>query len=573
MSLVSMTLVWVSAAVTVMVALGSAVLLGRREGRLRRSTAVVSVLLTATLLLVTLGASANVRMGWFTTTGDIWRTLTDQRGADSGADVVPLPAPGSGGAPVPSSDPESGSEGPDGTDSPDGTDGPDVAPGNPDAATSDRADAPLPDSLSAHPGSAEWTTTFTRDTRQGAWRGQVRGSASGLERSVTVWTPPGYSTSSRTTYDVVVFLHGFPGSDSGVTKALGVDATIRDLMDRGELPPTIFVVADLSMGGLPPDCVDIQGRPAVETFLTQDLVRSIRTNFPNVSGVRSGWLIGGVSAGAYCAPVLYMRHQDQFWGAVAMSGYDAPELGSLSRADRSVRDAFTISRMVARRDRPVARLWLSGTTNDQDSLVLMDRTSHAGGPGDDIGTDVDPSGGHSWRTWKEQFPLALQWWARGVAAGQGKTMEGAVGPGAAGQGAAGQGSGQAGGVPSGSEQAARAQSGAQSGRATPSISRSPYTAPPPAGERSGFARAFALDGWGTLVGSLLLVLGLLAGLVRVGPLTAWRGRGRVPGHLLRLVGVAVVCAMTCVCVIIIANRPQGYFASWSDLFANWGMFF
>jgi len=75
------------------------------------------------------------------------------------------------------------------------------------------------------------------------------------------------------------------------------------------------------------------------------------------------------------------------------------------------------------------------------------------------------------------------------------------------------------------------------------------------------------------VASVLLVLGLVAGLVRVGPLTAWPGRGRVPGYLLRVLGVAGVGAVTCVCVIIIANRPQGFFSSWSDLLANWGMFF
>lgn len=554
MSLVSMTLVCACAGVTLAAALAAAVLLGRREGRLRRTSAVVSVLLTATLLLGTLAASANVRMGWFTTTGDIWRTLTGAHGEDEGLGVVPLPAPGAGSAPGGSTESGSGSGGA-GSDGPDGA-GP--ASGSSDTALSDRADAPLPASLSAHPGSPEWTTSFTRDTTRGVWRGLVRGPASGLERSVTVWTPPGYSSSSTTTYDVVLFMHGFPGSDSGVVKALGVDATIRDLMAEGDLPPTIFVVADLSMGGLPPDCVDIRGRPAVETFLTQDLVQSIRTNFPHVSGLRSGWLIGGVSAGAYCAPVLYLRHQDQFWGAATLSGYDAPELGSLSRADRGVRDEFTISRMVAGRDRPAVRLWLSGTTNDEDSLVLMDRASHAGRPGDDIVTHVDASGGHSWRTWEQQFPLALQWWARGVAAGQGS----------AGEGITAGGNGQ-----SGSADPGTAQSGTRTGEPAPSVSRSPYTAPPPVGEQSGFARAFALDGGGTLVASVLLVLGLVAGLVRVGPLTAWPGRGRVPGYLLRVLGVAGVGAVTCVCVIIIANRPQGFFSSWSDLLANWGMFF
>ncbi|MGO3797490.1 MAG: alpha/beta hydrolase [Pauljensenia sp.] len=506
MNLVSTHLVWACAAVTLMVALVAAVLLGRREGRLRRTAALVSVLLTATLLLVTLGASANARMGWFKTTGDIWRTLSDHQGAESGLDVVPLPGPSASGGAA--------------------------------SAAGDGSDTPLPDSLSAHPGSAEWTTAFSWNPTENAWRAQVNGPASGLDRSVTVWTSPGYSPSSATTYDVVVFLHGFPGSDSGVIKALDVDSAIRGLTDQGDLEPTIFVVADLSMGGAPPNCVDIQGQPAVETFVTQDLVQSIRTNFPNVSGMRSGWLIAGVSAGAYCAPVLYLRHQDQFWGAVGMSGYDNPQLGALSAASQSVKDSFTISTMIADRDRQGANLWLSGTGNDPDSMTLLDKSVRAAGGDDDITTYVDPAGGHSWSTWSKQFPLALKWWEQ-------KDLDGAA----------------TGGV----LQSGAAQSGgSQSGATEPSSASSIL---------SGLARAFALDGWGTLVGSLLLFAGLLVGLVRVGPLTAWRGRGRVPGYLFRLLGLAVVSAVMCVCVIIIANRPQGFFSSWSDLFGNWSMFF
>lgn len=500
MNLVSMHLVWACAALTVLACVGSAVLVGRQRGRLHRGAAVVSVLVAATLLLGTLAGSANVRMGWFKSAGDVWRAVSG--GDDSQSAVVPLPAPESSA---------------------------------PTAAAGSGAgeDVPLPSSLAAHPGDPAWTTTFSRVEDEGVWRAQVSGPASGLQRSVTVWTPPGYSPTSSTTYDVVVFLHGFPGSDTGVVKAMGVEETFTKMSQSGEMPPAIFVVADLSMSGAPPNCVDIKGQPAVETFLTQDLVQSIRTNFPNTSGMRSGWLLSGISAGAYCAPVLYLRHQDQFWGAVGMSGYDDPELGSLSVAEESVRRSYTISRMLQDRNRTPARLWLAGTTNDPDSTAMLDKVSQAAGAEDDIVTYVDATGGHSWTTWAQQFPLGLAWWSQGGSTG--KTVAGPL------------------------------QSGAgRSGDDAPGQSNSFL---------SGVAHAFAIDGWGTQVGSVLLALGLLAGLVLAGPRTVWLGRMRPLGFLLRLMGVVLVSAAVCVSVMVLANGPQGFFSSWTDLVENWGMFF
>lgn len=275
------------------------------------------------------------------------------------------------------------------------------------------ADKTLPASVAAHPGDARWMTTFTHDTGDDTWHADVAGPGSGLTRSVTVWTPADYSPTSSTTYDVIVFNHGFPGSDSGVVKSLGVEDTITSLVGKGLMRPTIFVVADLSMGGMEPNCVDVRDQPQVETFLTRDLVSSIRTNFPNVSDLRSGWVIAGISAGGYCAPVLYMRHQDVFSAGIGMSGYDAPELGALSHASEATRARFTMSDMVAASGSQPLHLYLTATTNDSDALHWVNAVAAKARPHDQITTVVDSTGGHGWRTWKEQFPAALRWWADG----------------------------------------------------------------------------------------------------------------------------------------------------------------
>lgn len=508
MSLISVPLVLCAAVLTAGSAVLAAVLLGRSGGRLPRLRATLAVVLTSVLMLGSLALSGNERMGWFKTTGDLWHAVAGDGGVAQSGTVDVLPPPG--------------------------------GDGERDAA--EDVHGALPARLAAHPGDPTWQADFERDEKEDAWRAEVTGPASGLQRSVTVWTPPDYSQTSQTTYDVVLFIHGFPGSDSGVVKSLGVSSTLTSLADAQLIHPTLFVVADLSMGGDAPDCVDVQGRPAVETFLTQDLVQSIRTNFPNVSGQRSGWAISGISAGAYCAPVLYMRHQDQFWGALSMSGYDTPELGSLSQADARLRATLDVSAMVADHDRPPARMWLSGTDNDADSMALLNGVTQSSMPGDDIVTYVDPTGGHSWVTWANQFPHAMKWWGRSVATGGDSTSAAS----------------QSGGAQSG---------GAQSGGGEESRVKPAHSA-----FVDWLGVTFSLAGWGTLVVSLAGLVLVVWALVHLGPRTAWGGRGRIAGFVLRLAAVGAVAGLACLCVLIVINRPTGFFSSWSDLFSNWGMF-
>ena len=55
------------------------------------------------------------------------------------------------------------------------------------------------------------------------------------------------------------------------------------------------------------DCADIEGRPAVYTWSAHEIPAFIRHNFPNTSDKRDAWMLGGFSAGAYCAVWTAMR--------------------------------------------------------------------------------------------------------------------------------------------------------------------------------------------------------------------------------------------------------------------------
>lgn len=489
-----------------------------------------------------------------------------------------------------------------------------VEPGD-EAQSGYSAGQALPADVAAHPGDPQWMTTFTHDEDADTWHADVKGPASGLDRSVTVWTPAGYSPNSSTTYDVIVFSHGFPGSDSGVVKSLGVEDTITSLMDRGVIRPTIFVVADLSMGGREPNCVDVRGEPQVETFLTKDLVSSIRTNFPNVSGLRSGWVIAGISAGGYCAPVLYMRHQDEFSAAIGMSGYDPPELGALSHADEATQARFTVSNMVSASGKAGLRLYLTATSNDTDALHWVNAVAAKARPQDQVTTVVDSTGGHGWRTWKEQFPAALQWWARGAGArGEHSARETtsshtgtALRPGAGVRSGLvpfpheSLGSGSA-VLPGGDSQTAAPQTGAGSQTSSVGEATSDSVAP------------WALTGWLSVVVLVLVSLVAVwvvpgvalrtAGIPVPGGSTGRGGHSRKPrrsrptdaahtdvpgragtpagvgfhggravvGYVLRVLLVVLTGFLLFLTAVVILNLQEGFFSDWTDLFLNWHMF-
>ncbi len=466
-------------------------LVGRRRSAWVLLTNVLALGVTCVLTTSALGLASNRQMGWVKSSNDLWALATGGT-PDSGAAITV--------------DDSSVSE----------------APASEDGA--------LPDSVAAHPGDSVWQAGFTYDASTSEWHASVAGPASGLDRSVRVWTPSDYSPTSSTTYNVVVFIHGYPGSDEGAASSLGVATAVQQLQAAGQLGPTIFVVADLSMSGQEPDCVDIDGHSAVETYVTRDLISSIRTNFPNVSSVRSGWSLAGISAGGYCAPVLYMRHRDIFSAVMSLGGYDAPSLGALSRADNETKRQFTISQMISDATGSPLHMYFAGTTGDSASVALVEDVSAAARSGDDITTELDQSGGHSWGTWAGQFPAAMQWW---------------------------------------STTSAREASDAQSGGSTAAADDGSTLA------TSAASSPFALTGWATLVSSVLLSMVLIVGCLIVGPLTTRGNDGTNGGHplrrgySLRLVLVALAAVAMDLTGLMMINVDQGFFSSWADFAANW----
>ncbi|MDO5721925.1 MAG: alpha/beta hydrolase-fold protein [Actinomycetaceae bacterium] len=272
------------------------------------------------------------------------------------------------------------------------------------------------------PSSApEWKLNFAPFFSPHTQQAPFTGPESKVESSITVWLPEDYSPTDGKTYSVIEFLHGLPGSAKGVVEALDWENTYRELIEAGTIGPTIFVMPDLLSSQGEPQCRDLQGQPQMETWVTRDVPKAIRSNFPNVSDKRADWVLAGISAGAYCSANLSLRYPQTYSAGLSFSGYDRPLLGPLSDSDTHTRLENTISAMAATLDHPAA-LYIAATESDPDAVEMLNNVAARARGHLRLATHVQSDGGHSWATWGKQLPAALAWWrglpADGVKAGE-----------------------------------------------------------------------------------------------------------------------------------------------------------
>ena len=151
-----------------------------------------------------------------------------------------------------------------------------------------------------------------------------------MPSSITwVYTPPGYSAENADTYPVIYLAHGSPGSSADWFS--GGDAPhILDILIANDLiDPMIAVAFDMNgtgagSGSDDTECLDsTTGGSQVETFLNSVVVPYVDQNF-HTNGTR---IIGGFSAGAFCALDQGLRHPETFHGIIALAPYLNPGSG------------------------------------------------------------------------------------------------------------------------------------------------------------------------------------------------------------------------------------------------------
>ena len=264
--------------------------------------------------------------------------------------------------------------------------------------------------LDAVPATA-WKASFTTGSNgvlSTTWTGPV----SGVSLAVKVVVPSGYRPDDGRTYGVIEALHGYRGTPDSMIGALGSPAALQAAIDAHRIPPSIIVIPSLNVDVNAHDCANIAGRPAVGTWVAQEIPRMVRATFPNVTTQREGWMALGISAGAYCAGWTSIAEPETFGSAAVMSSYDRPTEGGLATSGAAVADAYTLSHLLAASHSVLGtRFYALGAQDDglKSAQTAWSMAAVVHKP-DTVTTDTPVTGGHAWSLWSARFPTVLAWW-------------------------------------------------------------------------------------------------------------------------------------------------------------------
>lgn len=153
---------------------------------------------------------------------------------------------------------------------------------------------------------------------------QIASQVLGGMRDVNVYIPQDYDAATATRYPSIYLLHGAPGTFHDWTDAAGLQATADILIRNGQLPPALIIIPDGNYGALgDSQWVDgnaAAGFGAVETYITAELIPGIDARY-RTQPDRLHRVVGGLSAGAYGAMNLAVRHSDLFSIVAVHSGF------------------------------------------------------------------------------------------------------------------------------------------------------------------------------------------------------------------------------------------------------------
>ena len=406
----------------------------------------------------------------------------------------------------------------------------------------------LPDAsvYDAVPTSA-WKASF-QDVGDGSQKSNWTGPVSGISLPVRVVLPSGYRPDDGRTYNVIEGIHGWVGDPQSLVTGMASPKRLQEAIDAGRIPPSIMVIPSVNVDGSQHDCVNIAGRPPVETWTAEEIPRMIQATFPNVSTQRAGWMLMGISAGAYCAARTAYDVPQRFGSVGVMSAFDHPDEGALAHGGKQLQAQNTLSTMLEARKPDGLRFYVMGAQDDSTGSAraawLMEDAARKP---DSVTIDTPAHGGHSWVLWNNYFPSLLTWWGSDPAVFA------------------------AAGLP--------AQEGDVWAKATAAGVR-PLTETPRDQRVVGSlsptrAKPFEINGLGTIT------VAVVAALVALGTALFWSPRwgrrrdggkplvARLGGAILgRIVVVMVTAGLVALAAGIGVNAGGGFYTSWRDLRAS-----
>jgi enterochelin esterase-like enzyme len=229
-----------------------------------------------------------------------------------------------------------------------------------------------------------------------------------------IYLPPGYDDFWHrfTRYPVVYLLHGRPGTDDDWESKGGAAGAMDTLLAQGQAQPMIIVTptGDTSRWGPETGWVDsYQGNWG--TYLTQDLVNEIDSNYRTVDSAE-GRAIAGNSEGGWAAINVGLKNPSEFGVLSSFSGYFTAD-------DQDKKELFDGDQSLADANSPMT--YLSQLEGELPAIYLLQEQSEGGRFQQDFEQNQEfaqalearnatyefdnPSGGdHDWDFWRARLP-------------------------------------------------------------------------------------------------------------------------------------------------------------------------
>lgn len=241
-----------------------------------------------------------------------------------------------------------------------------------------------------------------------------RGSGFGASDAL-VWLPPQYFSEPDARFPVVYLFHGSPGVPADWFQ--GGRAAEAGLAAARQGEPAIIVAPRMSHGWLDdPECVD-GIHTKVDSHFVLDVVPTVDSTL-RTRADRADRVLGGMSAGGYCALQLGLTHRDLAATVIDMSGLTEPthtggpaalfgdDPAQVERRLAATSPALYASSLAAA---PQTRIWFDVGRGDHETRgpitaiapVLRAR-------GFDVGVHLRP-GAHTFHVWAPALRAALPW--------------------------------------------------------------------------------------------------------------------------------------------------------------------
>ncbi len=153
---------------------------------------------------------------------------------------------------------------------------------------------------------------------------QIRSEIQKLDRSISIYTPPGYQPNGPPNRLLVLF----DGEDY-LSPANAMPVTMDNLYAASRIPPTVAVLVSNVRGRRLEDLV---ANPAFADFMGKELIPWVRANY-NITHDPAQTVVGGFSAGGLAACYMALRYPNIFGNVLSQSGavWWSPEQGIANR--------------------------------------------------------------------------------------------------------------------------------------------------------------------------------------------------------------------------------------------------